>query len=187
MLIPCYPDRPGFEPLGMLTAEEDFKAVDNLLFANKPRTIIEVGTWCGGMTLLLRDYAERIFCVDHWHGSVGDNTETYIARAGGPAAVFETFCKNMGERLFTTVFPVVGESRHIAKIWPAHLPADMAYIDAGHEYPDVSADIAAWRKHVRPGGVLAGHDYSPQFPGVVRAVDEIGKDGVEGAVWWKRL
>lgn len=186
MLVPCWSGRSGFESLGMLTDEEDFRAVNNLVVAKQPRVVIEVGAWTGAMTLVLSGGTDRVYCVDHWHGTPGDNTETYIARAGGPAVVFETFCRNMGDLLMTRVIPIVGESRHIAKIWPAHAKADLIYIDAGHGYADVSADIAAWRKHVRPGGTLAGHDYSPQFPGVMRAVDELGKDGSQGAVWWKR-
>jgi len=36
---------------------------------------------------------------------------------------------------------------------------DFVYIDAQHEREAVEADLAAWRDRVRPGGLLAGHDY----------------------------
>ena len=36
---------------------------------------------------------------------------------------------------------------------------DFVYIDANHEWPFVTQDIYYWSKKVRPGGVLAGHDY----------------------------
>lgn len=36
---------------------------------------------------------------------------------------------------------------------------DFAYIDANHSYPAVAADLRAWYPKVRPGGLLAGHDY----------------------------
>lgn len=49
---------------------------------------------------------------------------------------------------------------------------DLVYIDASHDYAAVAADIRAWRPLVRPTGWLGGHDYSPAFPGVVRAVWE---------------
>lgn len=50
---------------------------------------------------------------------------------------------------------------------------DLVYLDADHAYESVSKDIAAWYPKVaRVTGVLAGHDYSPSFPGVVRAVTE---------------
>jgi len=49
---------------------------------------------------------------------------------------------------------------------------DFVFIDAGHTREAVAADIAAWLPKVRPGGRIAGHDYAPEWPGVVQAVDE---------------
>lgn len=36
---------------------------------------------------------------------------------------------------------------------------DFVYIDANHMIPWVIDDICAWRKKVRSGGIVAGHDY----------------------------
>lgn len=64
---------------------------------------------------------------------------------------------------------------------------DFVFIDADHSYEAVRRDIAAWRSKVTPGGWFGGHDYSPKFPGVIRAVDFIfGKANVvtlPGAIW----
>lgn len=49
---------------------------------------------------------------------------------------------------------------------------DFVFIDAEHSYPAVKADIAAWGPKVRPGGIIAGHDYCERFPGVAQAVQE---------------
>lgn len=52
---------------------------------------------------------------------------------------------------------------------------DFVYLDAGHEYEDIAADIDAWYRKVKKGGVLAGHDYhntDPNYPGLDRAVDD---------------
>ena len=49
---------------------------------------------------------------------------------------------------------------------------DLVFIDADHTYDSVLKDIRAWAPKVRPGGILAGHDYGWEFPGVVRAVQE---------------
>jgi len=44
---------------------------------------------------------------------------------------------------------------------------DFVYIDANHRNPWVSEDIVEWAKKVRPGGIVAGHDYvSPKQEGV---------------------
>lgn len=56
------------------------------------------------------------------------------------------------------------------------LDASIAFVflDADHSYEAVKADIAAWRPKVKPGGVLAGHDFSTtDWPGVVRGVEEM--------------
>lgn len=36
---------------------------------------------------------------------------------------------------------------------------DFVYIDGNHEYPFVTQDIIYWSRKVRPGGIVAGHDY----------------------------
>jgi len=46
---------------------------------------------------------------------------------------------------------------------------DLVFIDANHTYPHVKADIEHWYPKVKPGGILAGHDYGPDFPGVEKA------------------
>lgn len=37
---------------------------------------------------------------------------------------------------------------------------DFVYIDANHSEPWVTQDITAWAPKVRPGGIVAGHDYA---------------------------
>lgn len=57
----------------------------------------------------------------------------------------------------------------------AHVPdrsVDFVFVDAGHSYRAVSADIRCWRTKVKVGGWFGGHDYSPRFPGVMQAVHE---------------
>lgn len=50
---------------------------------------------------------------------------------------------------------------------------DFVFIDANHSYFCVLEDIREWRKKVKLGGMIAGHDYNPEkFPGVVKAVKD---------------
>jgi predicted O-methyltransferase YrrM len=49
---------------------------------------------------------------------------------------------------------------------------DFVYIDAAHDYDNVSFDIAALAQKIRSGGIVSGHDYSNQEPGVIKAVNE---------------
>jgi hypothetical protein len=59
----------------------------------------------------------------------------------------------------------------------------MVFIDADHSYAASRADIA-WAM-TRGVPVIAGHDYSPLHPGVVRSVEEsfAGRFDVVGSVW----
>jgi len=58
---------------------------------------------------------------------------------------------------------------------------DFVFIDADHSQEAVADDIACWKSKVRAGGWLGGHDYSPKFPGVVKAVD--AAFGYETQIW----
>jgi hypothetical protein len=54
------------------------------------------------------------------------------------------------------------------------------FIDANHLYEGIALDIYAWKKKVKPGGILAGHDYGVRaWPDVKRAVDEVFGSRVE--------
>lgn len=63
---------------------------------------------------------------------------------------------------------------------------DFVFIDGDHSYQGCSQDISAWWPKVKPGGILAGHDYMRNHPGVIQAVDEsFGAQAVHfpGSVW----
>jgi hypothetical protein len=170
----------SFESLGHVTPEEDRLVLATLVQAIRPAMIVEVGSFVGSSTLAMCAAAPRcrIFCVDHFRGNADD-------RLGSrdPEEVFATFCQNMSYRLFNTVFPCVGTSAFYASVWPRE--AQLVFLDAGHSYEDVKQDIALWGPHVARGGILCGHDYTDDFPGVRRAVDEVGKDGHNSRIWWK--
>jgi predicted O-methyltransferase YrrM len=83
---------------------------------------------------------------------------------------------------------------------------DAVMIDANHEYSFVKDDIAAWFSKVKPGGLIAGHDFGLEHPGVIKAVIEAfpsfnvmrcspwkdgrivaeGEGGTYFPVWWVR-
>lgn len=56
---------------------------------------------------------------------------------------------------------------------------DFAFIDGNHEYEHVLEDIQAWYEKVKPGGIIAGHDYkedSINKYGVIEAVEKFTTD-----------
>lgn len=63
-------------------------------------------------------------------------------------------------------------------------PTEVVFLDADHRYENVKADIVAWKPKAR---ILAGHDYSPCWEGVVKAVNELCPRAANpvGAIWVK--
>lgn len=65
---------------------------------------------------------------------------------------------------------------------------DMVFVDSTHERAGTLAEFGAWRSRLRPGAVIAFHDYGhPDFPGVAEAIAELGLEGdVRGGVFvWR--
>jgi predicted O-methyltransferase YrrM len=63
------------------------------------------------------------------------------------------------------------------------------FIDCAHDRETTVAAFRAWEAAVRPGGVVAFHDYDhPRYPGVRDAVRELGLPGVtrNGVFVWQR-
>lgn len=51
---------------------------------------------------------------------------------------------------------------------------DFVFIDASHKYEETKADIRLWWQKVKPGAILAGHDYNDdEGKWVKQAVDEV--------------
>ena len=64
-------------------------------------------------------------------------------------------------------------------------PPSMVFLDAIHSYEETKTDIE-WAR--RAGcRFIAGHDYSSDFVGVKKAVEEVGTPEVRGTVWLIRL
>lgn len=156
--------------------------------AQSHRRIVEVGSWKGRSTRALGDHALGVvYAVDHWRGEPSApeaETSREIAERGA-VQVYEEFRKNLLDLINACrIVPVFGYSTHVAE---AFGDVDMVFIDGDHSYESVRADIRAWRPRVRAGGILAGHDYMANHPGVVQAVDEHCKPNTHHTIWWTRV
>jgi len=67
---------------------------------------------------------------------------------------------------------------------------DLVFLDARHDFGSVIEDISYWRGKVKKGGVLTGHDWQWQYPGLPMAVSQMAKIldvpihlSVDG-MWW---
>jgi FkbM family methyltransferase len=151
------------------------------LLLNKRRLFgcgVEVGVKEGeySETLLHGWRGRHLISVDPW---LEDDPSAYVDIANVPQSQHETFYRTACARLArfgdrSSVWRMT--SIEAAERLPRH-GLDFVYIDARHDYAAVMEDLAVWFDKVRPGGIIAGHDYvDGTFPagefGVRSAVDE---------------
>jgi hypothetical protein len=151
----------------------DFAAVyDAAVAAGKDGDkFVEVGCLAGRSTCYLatriRDSGKAItlYAVDPCTGSPSDSTGQEIAPAVGGtfAGIFHRNILGCG--LDNVIVPVVTTSVRAAELFADESVA-FCFIDADHSYESVTADLRAWWPKVRPGGMLAGHDYRQPAPWV---------------------
>lgn len=150
---------------GFLHCNELHKLVE--LAAN--RDVLEVGSYRGLSAWGMAITAKSLTCVDTFKAaSDGQRQEAQFTTLDA----FQNAVKRYSHvRIITGSFadtPVPGDF-------------DMVFLDAMHDFGSVRADIhRAWAK-IRPGGILAMHDYRHNdWPGVTQAADELFGPAPEG-------
>jgi cephalosporin hydroxylase len=152
--------------------------------------LVEVGCWHGKSSAFLGVEAFNsgkrleIYHVDIWEDAPGLND----GKVEVPCHK-EQWVKNMKPLMANGVMlhPLKLPSVRAAS-WFGDGALSFVFIDADHSFGSVKADIAAWLPRMKPGGLLAGHDFMPdQFPGVVQAVMELPAYEVQGNSWLYRV
>lgn len=163
----------GFKPI--LAQPRRWDVLASFCLEQGYKTFVEVGCKEGRTTghILKHVPDSYVIAIDPWMADPapanGDPTrEDY--KSWDFAKIEREFYENVGAdlercRMFR------GTSQEAAERQP--LPkdgVDLIFIDALHDYESVMQDIALWWPKVRIGGMLAGHDFNHQWPGVERAV-----------------
>lgn len=188
--------------------------VDAVQQAPQNAVLVEVGVAFGRSLAFLASEAiwtgRRdlwIYGVDPWvddwtqpHGwteterpSWGAEHAEWARSMGGPFNAFVQKMRDHAPAELERVQVVRGFGRDLAAfVKSAHptAPVSFVFIDGDHRYESVKADIDAWKPVVMSGGILAGHDYTHEFPGVVKAVAESWPSGgisTRGTSWvWRK-
>jgi len=146
----------------------------SLQFELNVKNFVEVGVFHGINTLFLKDLfpETHFYLIDPW-----EINSDYIKDEAVPVTtdankmnnaysfIVSQYEKNPNFTILKT------KSVEGAKLVPDDL--DIVFIDGNHSYDSVKEDIITWLPKVRKNGILAGHDYKDNFPGVKKAVDEI--------------
>jgi predicted O-methyltransferase YrrM len=144
------------------------------------RVVVEFGAWKGrSTTALVEACPGTVFTVEHFMGSP-DEMETFhkvLQTAEGREGVRRAFLENThGPRDDGRLFLIEMDTRDAEAVL-RHVTqprgVDMVFIDADHSLEGVRCDIRIAWNLLCPGGMICGHDYEPNWPGVKRAVDEL--------------
>lgn len=151
--------------------------------------VCEVGCWAGRSLAYLAGKVKtsgkrvNLWGIDHGFGT--DSAKERPLHAG---LLAECGGNTVGRLAFNlracglegVAVPMAAKSVRAASLFPDR-SVDFVFLDAAHDYDNVTADLKAWWPKIKPGGTLAGHDYSPPWPDVTRAVNEFFKRPVPDA------
>ncbi len=155
--------------------------------ARHAKVIIEAGCWQGRSTRALADNTKGIiYAVDPWYKDYPNDDGTI--NKDFRADVFDKFQKNLRKHLHKKrVLPL--HQRFTDTVFPPQ-SADLIFLDGDHRYKSVKEDILYARPLLKPGGILSGHDFGDDWPGVREAVFEFFPPKTVGhadSIWWVRL
>lgn len=139
-----------------------------LIRVRQPRVIFEIGTFHGGTTLqMAANSAAQIYTLDlppEAPKPVWDATlDVYPGRAGA---------RFLDSPYAARITQLWGDSRTF-DYRPYHGQCDVVFVDACHHYEFVKQDSANALRLVSPTGLVIWHDYAPEAPGVVQALEEL--------------
>jgi hypothetical protein len=135
---------------------------------------VEIGVFEGDATEFFAAKFDKVYAVDLWEGPQVPWLQEPFSFADAEA-LFDA-------RALPNVVKMKMDSVAASLVLPS---VDFVYIDAGHTYEEALRDIDAWSPKTK---IMAGHDYGPWFPGVVKAVRErFPKHAVYRDSSWKAL
>jgi MMP 1-O-methyltransferase len=124
--------------------------------------IVEIGSAYGRSTVCLAWGARlarngKVYAVDPHIGGIafragmGERAKEYTS-----LDLFEANIRRFN--LQDTIVPMVATSEDAVKNWTSK-NIRLAFIDGWHTYDAVKHDILAWSPYIKPGGIIALHDY----------------------------
>lgn len=135
--------------------------------------VTEVGVQFGRLSQFILDNCKPKFLllVDAWKALPGQEND--------PAMVdnltHEKRYQEVVKRFAGDNRVVINRNLSVDAAWNvANESQDLVYLDGDHSRHGIGTDIEAWWPKVRPGGILAGHDYTdfPLFIQVKPVVDD---------------
>ena len=148
---------------GLLSLVEYIK--DN--YENEPVTMIEIGSYAGESTIEFSKLFKKVFAIDPYEDIYHKNQILYnYMNMIDVGKIFKENIKNHNN----IVHIHKRSDDAILELRNEHV--DFIYIDGIHTYEQVKKDILNYKKLIKTGGFLGGHDYCSNYKGVIEAVNE---------------
>ena len=137
--------------------------------------LVEIGVWQGRSAVFMAEMLKELgkpakfYLVDSFDG--GKILAKTVATLGKPLLdILQEHIEAAAVR--NQITGIINKPSIVAANLFSDKSIDFAFIDADHDYENVKADLIAWWPKIKPGGILAGHDYCSGWAGVSQAVDE---------------
>ena len=138
-------------------------------------TIAEIGCFAGESTLIFLQAGLRVHAIDPWTEESKQTLYAGSQSQDGNQCKFlmRTVEQHFDERCggWDTLNKIKLYDHECLYKFPDG-SLDGIYIDSVHTYDEVAATIKRWHPKVKPNRWIAGHDYTPDFPGVIRAIND---------------
>jgi hypothetical protein len=165
--------------------ERDVKSSRRRLLGRLPKHAVcaEVGVWKGdGAAAILRHtQPQTLYLVDPWEHQPQHERAQYGGRADSDTmdAIHASVLARFARQIERGQVKVIRSRSEGVAGELAEGQLDWAWIDGDHTYEAVKDDLERFARIVKPGGYLAGDDYTFGWwgDGVIRAVDEFAASG----------
>lgn len=158
-------------------SDEDCAALSSL--AENKKICCELGSFVGktAKAILKSKSVEKLYCVDVWMYRPKNRYVVEVASdwiIDNDAIIYKEFKRRLyNEILRGRVIPTATTSKQFSKVFTTF---DLIFIDAEHNYESVKFDIMNYLSKLNINGIICGHDFSNEHPGVVQAVKELLPD-----------
>jgi predicted O-methyltransferase YrrM len=139
-------------------------------------TFVELGCYKGkstsfiGVEIHKRKRDINFFAVDSFQGATNSTDANEIKAYEGISEIEESYTYNVAP-IGNKIKTIVSLTDEAAQYFEDG-SVDVIFVDGGHSYEVVKADILAWLPKMKTGGIMAGHDFNA-WQGVNKAVQEI--------------
>jgi ubiquinone/menaquinone biosynthesis C-methylase UbiE len=144
---------------GLKDLIEDFGPATN-------KRMVEIGCFIGESTTIFAQYFGEVIAVDPFMSGYDPNDSTSHLDFN---EVYPEFLRRTSE--YPNIKTIRLTSDSAVELLGDEI-FDLIYIDGLHTYEQVKKDITNYKPLIKKGGAIAGHDYHPNWKGVIDAVNE---------------